>query len=101
MKLGYLTPEQAAGAQPGPASDLFVLGQLLTYAATGTTPLADADAIAHGEPDLGPVADGLRPVVARCLAKSPEDRPRPGRSRRISPWKAQPPSPATAGSPTP
>ncbi|MFE7381226.1 PQQ-binding-like beta-propeller repeat protein [Streptomyces zhihengii] len=78
VKLGYLTPEQAAGAQPGPASDLFVLGQLLTYAATGTTPLADADAIAHGEPDLGPVADGLRPVVARCLAKSPEDRPPAG-----------------------
>ncbi|TXS56889.1 hypothetical protein [Streptomyces sp. t39] len=78
VKLGYLTPEQAAGAQPGPASDLFVLGQLLTYAATGTTPLADADAIAHGEPDLAAVPDGLRGVVARCLAKSPEDRPPAG-----------------------
>ncbi|QNP65280.1 PQQ-binding-like beta-propeller repeat protein [Streptomyces genisteinicus] len=78
VKLGYLTPEQAAGAEPGPASDVFVLGQLLTYAATGTTPLADAEAIAHGEPELAAVPDGLRAVVARCLAKPAADRPAAG-----------------------
>ncbi|NWF24992.1 PQQ-binding-like beta-propeller repeat protein [Streptomyces sp. PKU-EA00015] len=75
VKLGYLTPEQATGAQPGPASDLFVLGQLLAYAATGTTPLADADRIAHGEPELSGVPEELRPVLASCLAKVPGERP--------------------------
>ncbi|MFF8844609.1 PQQ-binding-like beta-propeller repeat protein [Streptomyces sp. NPDC015127] len=78
VKLGYLTPEQATGAQPGPASDLFVLGQLLAYAATGTTPLADADRIAHGEPELGGVPEDLRATVASCLAKTPEKRPPAG-----------------------
>ncbi|WP_406731042.1 PQQ-binding-like beta-propeller repeat protein [Streptomyces sp. NBC_01794] len=78
VKLGYLTPEQATGAKPGPASDIFVLGLLLAYASTGTTPLADADRIAHGEPELGGVPDELRPLVARCLSKSPEDRPSAG-----------------------
>ncbi|MCX4819356.1 PQQ-binding-like beta-propeller repeat protein [Streptomyces sp. NBC_01142] len=78
VKLDYLTPEQAAGAKPGPASDMFVLGLLLAYAATGTTPLADADRIAHGEPELDGVPGELRPLVSRCLAKRPEDRPSAG-----------------------
>ncbi|MGW0703425.1 outer membrane protein assembly factor BamB family protein [Streptomyces sp. NPDC002867] len=78
VKLSYLTPEQATGAQPGPASDMFVLGHLLAYAATGTTPLADADRIAHGEPELGGVPEELRPVVASCLAKAPGERPSAG-----------------------
>ncbi|WP_327326054.1 PQQ-binding-like beta-propeller repeat protein [Streptomyces sp. NBC_01210] len=75
VKLGYLTPEQSTGAKPGPASDIFVLGLLLAYASTGTTPLADADRIAHGEPQLGGVPGELRPLVAHCLSKSPEERP--------------------------
>ncbi|MBT2365349.1 PQQ-binding-like beta-propeller repeat protein [Streptomyces sp. ISL-10] len=79
VKLGYLTPEQATGAQPGPASDMFVLGQLLAYAATGTTPLADADRITHGEPELAGVPEQLRPVVASCLAKPPAERPLAGK----------------------
>ncbi|WP_328396510.1 PQQ-binding-like beta-propeller repeat protein [Streptomyces sp. NBC_00390] len=78
VQLGYLTPEQATGAEPGPASDIFVLGLLLAYAATGTAPLADAAGIAHGEPELGAVPDELRPLTARCLSKSPEDRPTAG-----------------------
>ncbi|MFI2369056.1 PQQ-binding-like beta-propeller repeat protein [Streptomyces sp. NPDC018833] len=79
VRLGYLTPEQATGAQPGPASDMFVLGQLLAYAATGTTPLADADRITHGEPELAGVPERLRPVVASCLAKLPAERPLAGK----------------------
>ncbi|MFF3453626.1 PQQ-binding-like beta-propeller repeat protein [Streptomyces sp. NPDC002730] len=78
VKLGYLTPEQATGAKPGPPSDIFVLGLLLAYASTGTTPLADADGIAHGEPELDGVPGELRPLVAHCLSKSPEDRPSAG-----------------------
>ncbi|WP_385622673.1 PQQ-binding-like beta-propeller repeat protein [Streptomyces sp. P8-A8] len=84
VRLGYLTPEQVAGEEPGPASDLFVLGLLLAYAATGTTPLADgpaaegAERIARTAPELGAVPEELRDLVARCLAKSPADRPSAG-----------------------
>ncbi|WP_327369841.1 outer membrane protein assembly factor BamB family protein [Streptomyces sp. NBC_01217] len=84
VRLGYLTPEQVEGEEPGPASDLFVLGLLLAYAATGTTPLADgpaaeaADRIAHTDPELGAVPGELRDLIARCLAKDPVDRPTAG-----------------------
>ncbi|MEV3989139.1 PQQ-binding-like beta-propeller repeat protein [Streptomyces sp. NPDC049837] len=79
VRLGYLTPEQLAGHEPGPPSDVFVLGLLLAYAAAGTPPLADAAAIADAEPDLGAVPEDLRPLIAQCLAKSPDDRPTAGR----------------------
>ncbi|WP_326657969.1 outer membrane protein assembly factor BamB family protein [Streptomyces sp. NBC_00385] len=84
VRLGYLTPEQVAGKEAGPASDLFVLGLLLAYAATGSTPLADgpaaeaAERIANTEPRLDAVPDALRELVARCLAKDPADRPTAG-----------------------
>ncbi|MBT2491319.1 PQQ-binding-like beta-propeller repeat protein [Streptomyces sp. ISL-96] len=84
VRLGYLTPEQLAGREPGPASDIFVLGLLLAYAATGATPWAAgpqdaaADRIAHAEPELAAVPAELRTLIARCLAKSPADRPTPG-----------------------
>ncbi|WP_335935662.1 outer membrane protein assembly factor BamB family protein [Streptomyces sp. PTD5-9] len=81
VRLGYLTPEQVEGEEPGPASDLFVLGLLLAYAATGTTPLADGPAaegaarIARTDPELGAVPERLRDPIARCLAKDPAQRP--------------------------
>ncbi|MCX5109378.1 PQQ-binding-like beta-propeller repeat protein [Streptomyces sp. NBC_00378] len=84
VRLGYLTPEQVTGEEPGPASDLFVLGLLLAYAATGTTPLADgpaaegAERIARTEPELGAVPEELRDLIARCLEKDPADRPSAG-----------------------
>ncbi|MFD6425992.1 PQQ-binding-like beta-propeller repeat protein [Streptomyces sp. NPDC060198] len=81
VRLGYLTPEQLAGHEVGAASDLFVLGLLLAYAATGATPFAEgpaggtADRIAHGEPGLDGVPAELRGLVAGCLAKDPRSRP--------------------------
>ncbi|MFJ4499180.1 PQQ-binding-like beta-propeller repeat protein [Streptomyces sp. NPDC088864] len=81
VRLGHLTPEQLAGEEAGPASDLFVLGLLLAYAATGTTPLAEgppaeaAERIAQADPELGGVPEELRGLIARCLAKDPADRP--------------------------
>ncbi|WP_250288756.1 PQQ-binding-like beta-propeller repeat protein [Streptomyces atroolivaceus] len=84
VRLGYLTPEQVEGREVGPASDLFVLGLLLAYAATGTTPLADgpaeeaAERIAHGAAELGAVPDELRTLIASCLAKDPDGRPGAG-----------------------
>ncbi|GGT07161.1 hypothetical protein GCM10010207_01760 [Streptomyces atratus] len=84
VRLGYLTPEQVEGEEPGPASDLFVLGLLLAYAGTGTTPLAEgpaaegAERIARTDPELGAVPEELRGLIARCLAKDPADRPSAG-----------------------
>lgn len=84
VRLGYLTPEQIEGEEAGPASDLFVLGLLLAYAATGSTPLADgpateaAERIAHTDPELASVPDALRELIGRCLAKDPADRPTAG-----------------------
>uniref|UniRef100_A0AAU2VMR5 PQQ-binding-like beta-propeller repeat protein n=1 Tax=Streptomyces sp. NBC_00008 TaxID=2903610 RepID=A0AAU2VMR5_9ACTN len=84
VRLGYLTPEQIEGEEAGPASDLFVLGLLLAYAATGSTPLADgpateaAERIAHTDPELASVPDTLRDLIGRCLAKDPDDRPTAG-----------------------
>lgn len=95
VRLGYLTPEQVAGEEPGPASDLFVLGLLLAYAATGTTPLADgpaaegAERIARTAPELGAVPEELRDLVARCLAKSPPTGRAPERWRPSWPWRAR------------
>ncbi|MCX4674279.1 PQQ-binding-like beta-propeller repeat protein [Streptomyces sp. NBC_01433] len=84
VRLGYLTPEQAEGGEAGAPSDLFVLGLLLAYAATGTAPFADgppeeaADRIAHADPELGAVPEGLRELIAGCLAKDPDQRPSAG-----------------------
>ncbi|WP_329392253.1 outer membrane protein assembly factor BamB family protein [Streptomyces sp. NBC_01716] len=84
VRLGYLTPEQLEGEVPGPPSDIFVLGLLLAYAATGTTPLTKGPAesaierIAYGTAELDGVPQELRSLVARCLAKEPGERPTAG-----------------------
>ncbi|GAA4995135.1 protein kinase domain-containing protein [Streptomyces hyderabadensis] len=78
---GYLPPEQLVGREVGPPGDVFALGALLAYAATGTGPFGGGPAhgvnyrVVHEEPDLGRVPDGLAEVVARCLAKDPRQRP--------------------------
>ncbi|MYU33528.1 PQQ-binding-like beta-propeller repeat protein [Streptomyces sp. SID8358] len=84
VRLGYLTPEQIEGREAGTPSDLFVLGLLLAYAASGTTPFADgpvdgaAERIAHAPAELDGVPDALRELIAGCLAKDPADRPGAG-----------------------
>ncbi|MEO3842600.1 bifunctional serine/threonine-protein kinase/ABC transporter substrate-binding protein [Streptomyces sp. B22F1] len=79
---GFLSPEQARAQRVGPASDVFSLGCVLAYAATGRPPFGTgaADALlyrtVHDEPDLDGLADeGLRALLVRCLAKEAEGRP--------------------------
>ncbi|MCX4965515.1 bifunctional serine/threonine-protein kinase/ABC transporter substrate-binding protein [Streptomyces sp. NBC_00654] len=81
---GFLSPEQASGGgtAAGPASDIFSLGCLLAYAATGRPPFGSGAVQAllyrtvHDEPDLDGVDDaGLRALLAACLAKDPGERP--------------------------
>ncbi|AWL86118.1 PQQ-binding-like beta-propeller repeat protein [Streptomyces globisporus] len=84
VRLGYLTPEQIEGKEVSAASDLFVLGLLLAYAATGTTPFTEGPAeeatrrIAEDEPELDAVPQELRELIASCLAKDPDQRPTAG-----------------------
>ncbi|MER8042228.1 bifunctional serine/threonine-protein kinase/ABC transporter substrate-binding protein [Streptomyces sp. NPDC094032] len=80
---GFLAPEQAeARAEAiGPPADVFALGCLLGYAATGRPPFGGGapDALlyrtVHDEPDLDGVPEDLLPLLTACLAKDPADRP--------------------------
>ncbi|MFC9928982.1 protein kinase [Streptomyces sp. NPDC127190] len=78
----FMSPEQLTDARTvGPASDVFSLGALLVYAATGRGPF-DTDSpyltayrVVHEEPDLEPLTPALRAILTRCLAKDAADRP--------------------------
>ncbi|WP_405742372.1 bifunctional serine/threonine-protein kinase/ABC transporter substrate-binding protein [Streptomyces sp. NBC_00028] len=79
---GFLSPEQArGGGESGPEADVFSLGCLLAYAATGRPPFGtgSADALlyraAHDAPDLDGVPAELTEVIVGCLEKAPRDRP--------------------------
>ncbi|MGW2562819.1 serine/threonine-protein kinase [Streptomyces sp. NPDC001514] len=90
---GYMSPEQilGRGAVTG-AADVFSLGAVLAYAATGATPFpGDSSAallykVVHEEPELGALTGELRELVAACLAKDPSARPAPeDAARRLAP----------------
>ncbi|MFJ7904630.1 serine/threonine-protein kinase [Streptomyces sp. NPDC096198] len=78
---GFMSPEQLTGDPVGPASDVFALGAVLAFTASGSGPFGTGSAqglmyrVVHGEPDLSAVPESVRGLVARCLAKRPEDRP--------------------------
>ncbi|MDQ0985171.1 PQQ-binding-like beta-propeller repeat protein [Streptomyces sp. V2I9] len=80
----YMAPEQfQRPREVGPPADVFALGAVIVHAATGRGPF-DSDSpyivayqVVHDQPDLGGVPGELAPLVARCLAKDPADRPTP------------------------
>jgi hypothetical protein len=80
---GYMSPEQAEGKPAGPASDVFALGCVIGYAATGAGPFGTGTAAAvlyrvvHTEAMLDAVPPQLREIVSGCLAKDPAARPTP------------------------
>ncbi|MFC9463324.1 serine/threonine-protein kinase [Streptomyces coelicoflavus] len=81
----YMSPEQAAGKRASSGVvDVFALGSVLAYAASGRPPFGDESGhavlyrIVHEEPDLQPLRDldpELADVVASCLDKDHEGRP--------------------------
>ncbi|MFB4422682.1 serine/threonine-protein kinase [Streptomyces sp. QL37] len=92
---GYMAPEQIRGLDISGAADVFSLGAVLAYAATGTAPFpGDSSAVllykvVHEEPELGDLEGELRELVAGCLAKDPADRPAPAElARRLAPGGA-------------
>ena len=78
---GFMSPEQAEGGVVGSPSDMFSLGAVLAFAATGKGPFGSGSTAAlvfrvvYGSPDLDQVPAQLRPLIERCLAKAPGDRP--------------------------
>ncbi|MGW5852596.1 protein kinase domain-containing protein [Streptomyces sp. NPDC055254] len=78
----FMAPEQFQRPRDvGTAADVFALGAVLVHAATGRGPF-DSDShylvayqVVHSEPDLTGLPRRLAPIVARCLAKDPAERP--------------------------
>ncbi|WP_326647484.1 MULTISPECIES: serine/threonine-protein kinase [unclassified Streptomyces] len=81
---GFMSPEQVAGSPVGPWSDIFALGSVLAFAASGTSPFGTGAPIAllyrilHEEPELIGLPNRVTALVRRCLTKAPEDRPTVG-----------------------
>ena len=118
---GFMSPEQAAGGEAGPASDIFSLGGVLTFAASGRGPFGTGDPPArlYRVVPHQPAVSGLPPVIRdlaeRCLAKDPQQRPTAeeilaslGKVDRPHGWVPWPPSrpdeervPAATGTPKP
>jgi hypothetical protein len=77
----FMAPEQAAGKEVGPLSDVFSLGAVLAFAATGRKPFgtgppaAVLERVVRGTADLKDAPAEVRPLIERCLAKDPLRRP--------------------------
>ncbi|MFF9479591.1 protein kinase [Streptomyces sp. NPDC014733] len=77
----FMSPEQAAGLEHATAGDVFALGGLLVFAASGHGPFGSGQPtdllyrVRYTEADLGGVPPELVPVLGRCLAKDPAQRP--------------------------
>ncbi|MER8031742.1 serine/threonine-protein kinase [Streptomyces bauhiniae] len=92
---GYMAPEQILGGRVTGAADVFSLGAVLAYAATGTPPFpGDSSAallykVVHEEPELSSLDGELREIAAACLTKDPADRPAPADlAHRLAPQGA-------------
>lgn len=81
---GFMAPEQILGEETGTGADVFALGCVLMYAATGGLPFGNGASNQHAvmyrivesAPDLSQVDDAaLRELIGRCLTKKPAERP--------------------------
>ncbi|MGW1818633.1 protein kinase domain-containing protein [Streptomyces sp. NPDC002125] len=80
---GFMAPEQVRGERLTTACDIFALGSVLAFAASGRLPFAPPEGgahavmyrVVHEEPELTGVPEPLLPLVLACLAKSPTTRP--------------------------
>jgi hypothetical protein len=77
----FMSPEQAQGKDVGPLSDVFSLGAVLAFAATGRKPFgagqpaAVLERVVCGTADLRGAPAEVRPLIERCLVKDPGRRP--------------------------
>jgi serine/threonine protein kinase len=81
---GFMSPEQAEGREVGPPSDIFSLGAVLAFAASGQGPFGTGSTpalvyrVVHSLPRLDDVPPEVRPLLEQCLAKDPAQRPTAG-----------------------
>ncbi|MFD7867412.1 serine/threonine protein kinase [Streptomyces sp. NPDC059783] len=82
----FMSPEQTLGEEVGPPSDVFSLGLIAAVAATGRHPYGEGGAVSIGTriantearpPSLDGYEDGLRELLAGCLAQDPAARTTP------------------------
>ncbi len=70
---GFMSPEQAEGREVGPASDIFSLGAVLAFAATGEGPFGTGSTpallyrVVHSLPNLGNLPAEVRPLAATIV----------------------------------
>ncbi|GEC10192.1 hypothetical protein SSP24_78470 [Streptomyces spinoverrucosus] len=78
---GFMAPEHILRNDAGPASDVFSLGAVLAYAATGRLPFGTGVPhavnyrVVHEHPDLSGLPAALAALVADCPAKDAPRRP--------------------------
>jgi serine/threonine protein kinase len=80
---GYMSPEQVRGRHVTAVSDVFSLGSVLAFSATGRHPFGDSDSgsyalmmrVVEDDPDLEELPETLAGFVRRCMAKDPGQRP--------------------------
>ena len=78
---GFMSTEQAEGGEVGPPSDIFSLGAVLAFAATGQGPFGTGSTpalvyrVVYSPPALDHLPAEVRPLIERCLAKDPAQRP--------------------------
>ncbi|WP_314617093.1 protein kinase domain-containing protein [Streptomyces stackebrandtii] len=98
----FMAPEQfLAQSETGPASDVFALGGVLTYALNGhgpfggDSPYAIAWNVVHEDPAPVSGEGPLHELIGRCLSKDPAARPTPTQILDLLRETAiQPPDPA-------
>ncbi|MFC5807396.1 PQQ-binding-like beta-propeller repeat protein [Streptomyces heilongjiangensis] len=80
----YMSPEQAKDSRSVTgASDVFSLGSMLVFAATGHAPFHGANPVEtvfmllREGPDLSGLPDELRPLIESCMQMDPTARPNP------------------------
>ncbi|MGV9391367.1 protein kinase domain-containing protein [Streptomyces olivaceus] len=79
---GFMSPEQVRGEKVSYASDVFCLGAVLAYAATGRMPFGTEESgmhallfrIATEEANLTGISEPWQGLIAGCLVKDPEKR---------------------------
>jgi hypothetical protein len=86
------------GAGAGAAGDVFALGAVLAFAATGRPPFAGGSPAetrrraAESEPDLAGLAEPVRSAVLACLRKNPAQRPTAVQAAGLLAMPADPPT---------
>src|SRR6201994_489382 len=79
----FMAPEQIRSTGATPAVDIFALGSVAAFAATGRAPFGEGDPAAlmyrvlNEQPNLTGCSGPVRDLIERCLAKGPAARPNP------------------------